>query len=184
LTKALAGIPRGVYGMTCAHLGVGMFVVGVTFTSAFEVERELRMAPGDTAELSGYEFQFHGAHRVEGPNYMARQGRFEVTQGGQAIATLLPEKRTYLVQTNPMTEAAINSTFFRDLYVALGEPLGGDTWGVRLYYNPFVQWLWLGPLMMALGGVLAASDRRYRVALRRETMSRAYSADAPASLTG
>jgi cytochrome c-type biogenesis protein CcmF len=164
--KALKGIPRAIYGMTCAHLGVGVFIVGVTFTSAFEVERELRMAPGDMVELAGYKFEFHGAREAEGPNYVAERGRVEVTRNGAMLETLFPEKRVYLVQTNPMTDAAIDSTFFRDLYVALGEPLGKGAWGMRLYYKPFVQWLWLGPLMMAFGGVLAASDRRYRVSAK------------------
>jgi cytochrome c-type biogenesis protein CcmF len=171
LTQALAGVPRAVYGMTCAHLGIGVFIVGVTFTSAFEAERELRMDPGDTAQLSGYEFQFQGAREIQGPNYTAEQGRVKVTRGGDAITTLHPEKRIYRVQTSPMTEAGIDSTMFRDLYVALGEPLDGDAWGMRLYQKPFVQWLWLGPVLMALGGVLAASDRRYRVVARREAVS-------------
>jgi cytochrome c-type biogenesis protein CcmF len=164
--SGLGAIPRSVYGMSCAHLGVGVFIVGVTFTSAFEVERQLRMDVGDTVELAGYQFQFHGAQRVEGPNYIAEQGRVEVSRDGEAVATLLPEKRVYRVQTNPMTDAAIDSTVFRDLYVALGEPLGDGAWGMRLYHKPFVQWLWLGPLMMALGGVLALTDRRYRVTAR------------------
>jgi len=170
LTQALAGVPRAVYGMTCAHLGIGVFIVGVTFTSAFESESELRMDPGDTAQLGGYEFQFQGVHKIQGPNYTAEQGRVKVTRGGDAITTLHPEKRIYRVQTNPMTEAGIDSTMFRDLYVALGEPLDGDAWGMRLYQKPFVQWLWLGPVLMALGGVLAASDRRYRVVARREAV--------------
>ncbi len=165
--RRLASIPRGVYGMTFAHLGIGVFIVGVTFTSAFDVERELRMAPGDVAELTGFEFQFHGARQLEGPNYTALQGRVEVTRDGEDVATLLPQKRIYRVQTNPMTDAAIDSTFLRDLYVALGEPLSGGAWGVRLYHKPFVQWLWLGPLMMAAGGLLALSDRRYRVSARQ-----------------
>ncbi len=165
--KRVASIPRGVYGMTCAHLGIGVFIVGVTFTSAFEVERELSMAPGDVVELTGFKFRFHGARQIEGPNYTALQGRIEVTRDGENVATLLPEKRIYRVQTEPMTDAAIASTFLRDLYVALGEPLNGGAWGIRLYHKPFVQWLWLGPLMMAVGGLLAVSDQRYRVSTRK-----------------
>jgi len=166
--QALSSIPRAMYGMTVAHLGMGVFIVGVTFASAFEVERQLSMTPGERAGVGGYEFQFQGVREVEGPNYVAERGLVEVTRDGEAVATLHPEKRVYRVQTNPMTDAAIDSNVFRDLYVALGEPLGGGVWGMRLYYKPFVQWLWLGPLMMAFGGVLAASDRRYRVSTRRE----------------
>jgi cytochrome c-type biogenesis protein CcmF len=165
---ALGSIPRAMYGMTAAHLGMGVFIVGVTFTSAFEVERQLSMAPGERATLGGYAFRFQGVREVEGPNYLADRGLVQVTRDGEAVAMLHPEKRVYRVQTNPMTDAAIDSNFLRDLYVALGEPIGGGAWGMRLYYKPFVQWLWLGPLMMAFGGVLAASDRRYRVSTRRE----------------
>jgi cytochrome c-type biogenesis protein CcmF len=180
MAKSLITVPRGVYGMTCAHLGVGVFIVGVTFTSAFEVERELAMAPGDTAELAGYKFRFFGAGDIAGPNYIAQQGRVEVSHNGEPEAILLPEKRIYRVQTQPMTDAAIDSTFFRDLYVALGEPLAGGAWGMRLYHKPFVQWLWIGPLLMALGGILAATDRRYRVVARQDSLPIRLEPGAPA----
>jgi len=169
LAQALVSIPRAMYGMTVAHLGMGVFIVGVTFASAFEVERQLSMTPGESTTLSGYTFRFRGVREAEGPNYLAERGLVEVRHDGERVAILHPEKRIYRVQTNPMTDAAIDSTLFRDLYVALGEPTGGGAWGMRLYYKPFVQWLWLGPLMMAFGGVLAASDRRYRVTTQRET---------------
>ncbi|MBA2490696.1 MAG: heme lyase CcmF/NrfE family subunit [Gammaproteobacteria bacterium] len=169
--QALASIPRAMYGMTVAHLGMGVFIVGITFASAFEVERQLSMAPGESTTLSGYEFTFQGVSEVAGPNYVAERGLVEVARDGEVVAILHPEKRVYRVQTNPMTDAAIDSTFTRDLYVALGEPTtDGGARGVRLYYKPFVQWLWLGPMMMAFGGVLAASDQRYRVSTQRETV--------------
>lgn len=152
--------------MSLAHLGIGVFVIGVTFTSAFETERELRMAPGENATLAGYTFEFGGTKTLEGPNYTARQGRIHVTRAGRDVTTLYPEKRIYRVQTRPMTEAGIESGLFRDLYSALGEPLDDGAWGVRLYYKPFVQWIWLGSILMAMGGVVAASDRRYRLRLR------------------
>jgi cytochrome c-type biogenesis protein CcmF len=170
VSKALVKVPRAVYGMTLAHLGIGVFIIGVTFTSALGVEHELRMDPGASAQLGGYQFQFLGAHELEGPNYTAVRGRIEVMRDGKQITILHPEKRVYRVQTNPMTEAGIDSTMFRDLYVALGEPLNGGAWGVRLYYKPFVQWLWLGPILMALGGVLAVSDRRYRATGRQKAI--------------
>ncbi|MYB89385.1 MAG: heme lyase CcmF/NrfE family subunit [Proteobacteria bacterium] len=160
-------IPHAIWGMSVAHLGVGVFVLGVTFVSAFEQVRELPMQVGQEAELSGYLFRFDGVRDVQGPNYFSKQASVRVFKNGEPVALLLPEKRTYLVQQNPMTEAGIDSGFLRDVYVALGEQIDDWTWGMRLYYKPFVQWIWLGAMLMAVGGVLAASDRRYRLKLKR-----------------
>jgi cytochrome c-type biogenesis protein CcmF len=113
--------------------------------------------------LAGYEFKFDGVSETRGPNYRAQQGEINVFRSGELIATLFPQKRIYPIQTQPMTEAAIDPGLTRDLYVALGEPLGDGAWSVRLYYKPFIRWIWLGPLLMALGGLVAASDRRYRL---------------------
>jgi len=162
--RGMMRIPRALVGMVIAHFGVGVFIIGVTFTNAYSVERDLRMARGETREIAGYAFSFHGVGAHRGPNYQAMRGEFRVRDGRRVI-TLRPEKRTYLVQKNPMTEAAINAGLTRDLYVALGEPLGrgGDgAWSVRIYYKPFIRWIWMGALLMALGGLLAASDARYR----------------------
>jgi cytochrome c-type biogenesis protein CcmF len=137
---------------------------------SYEVERDLKMDVGDTTEIAGYVFTFRGVRERAGPNYGAAQGLVEVTRDGKPVTTMHPEKRIYRVQQNPMTEAAINSGFTRDLYVSLGEPVGGDAWIVRVYYKPFVDWIWGGAVLMALGGLLAASDRRYRVA-RRESQT-------------
>nr|VFJ88420.1 MAG: cytochrome c-type biogenesis protein CcmF [Candidatus Kentron sp. H]VFJ92843.1 MAG: cytochrome c-type biogenesis protein CcmF [Candidatus Kentron sp. H]VFJ94814.1 MAG: cytochrome c-type biogenesis protein CcmF [Candidatus Kentron sp. H] len=158
---------RALVGMAIAHIGVAVFIVGVTLASALSVERDVRLAPGDTKTLAGHQFTFHGVARVLGPNYRAEQGDIRVSRNGREIARLRPEKRTYLGREQPMTEAAIDPGFTRDIYVALGEPLGAGAWAVRLYYKPFVRWIWLGPLLMALGGLWAASDRRYRAAVRR-----------------
>ena len=160
--KILRGIPRAVYGMTLAHIGVGVFIIGVTYTNAYSIEKDVRMATGETFVVAGYEFQFNGVADHRGANYDARRGEFLVTRNQQPVATLYPEKRTYLVQKNPMTEAAIDPGFTRDLYVALGQPLGAEAWAVRIYYKPFIRWIWLGALVMALGGLLAATDKRYR----------------------
>ncbi|UCH54217.1 MAG: cytochrome c biogenesis protein CcsA, partial [Pseudomonadota bacterium] len=159
--------PLAFYGMTVAHLGVAAFVVGVTLTSAYSVERDVKLAPGEAHELGGHRFRFDGVRPVAGPNYRAEEGVITVFKGDRQVARLETQKRIYLVQQNPMTEAAIDWGFTRDLYVALGDPLGGGAWSVRLYHKPFVRWIWLGCIIMALGGVLAAADPRYRLAARR-----------------
>ena len=163
----ISKVPHATWGMSVAHLGIGVFVLGVTFVSAFEQERELPMQVGQKAELSGYLFQLDEIKDVQGPNYSSKQASVRVFKNGEPVALLLPEKRTYLVQQNPMTEAGIHSGFLRDVYVALGEQVDDETWGMRLYYKPFVQWIWLGAMLMAVGGVLAALDRRYRMKVKR-----------------
>jgi cytochrome c-type biogenesis protein CcmF len=169
LLARLRAQPSSYYGMVVAHCGVAVFIVGVTLVKGYEVERDLRMAPGDTAAVGGYVFRFDGTREVMGPNYRAAQGTVKVSrEGGGEVATLRPEKRVYLVQENPMTEAAIASGFLRDLYVSLGEPVDGGAWSVRIYYKPFVAWIWGGCAIMALGGLLALSDRRYRGVRRRD----------------
>ena len=134
----------------------------------FEVEQDLRMNVGDHATIGGYTFQFDGAQELKGPNYIAARGTFRVTKDGRDVTMMYPEKRLYMVQNQTMTEAAIDSGLLRDLYVSLGEPLEAGAWSVRLYHKPFIDWIWGGCLIMALGGVLAISDRRYRLAWRRE----------------
>ena len=153
--------PAGVLGMTCAHIGLGIFAIGVAFNESYSTEREVLVGKGETTELAGYEFVFAGIKQVDGANYTAEEGRIEVFRKNLAIATLFPQKRVYTVQTNSMTEAAIDSTLFRDLYVSLGEPAGGKR-GLRIYYRPLIRWIWLGALLIALGGLIAACDRRYR----------------------
>jgi cytochrome c-type biogenesis protein CcmF len=162
-------LPRAWIGMTLAHLGIAAFIVGVTMVRSYEVERDVRMAPGDTTDLAGFRFTFRGATEIAGPNYRAMQGTVDVERDGKVVARMLPEKRIYRVQQNPMTEAAIHSRPARDLYVSLGEAVDdGRAWIVRVYYKPFVTWIWGGCLLMGLGGLVAATDRRYRVPVRRE----------------
>jgi cytochrome c-type biogenesis protein CcmF len=163
-TGAVASLPLGFLGMHAAHLGVGVFVVGVALTSVYSRERDLRMAPGDSIELGGYTFRFDGVSEAPGANYLATRGTVTVQRGDRDEMVLYPEKRRYSSQASPMTEAAIDAGIARDLYVALGEPLEDGAWSVRVYYKPFVQWIWLGAVIMGIGGLLAASDRRYRVA--------------------
>ena len=124
--------------------------------------------PGESAELGGYSFRFEGVREVSGPNYTAARAVIVVQRDGAPVARLEPEKRIYLVQQNPMTEAAINAGISRDIYVSLGESVGDGAWTVRIHIKPFIRWIWFGCLMMAFGGLLAASDRRYRAARRRE----------------
>jgi cytochrome c-type biogenesis protein CcmF len=149
--------------MSLAHIGLGVFVIGITFTSTYSVEKDVKMAPGDTYTTGDFTFRFDGIDQQRGPNYLAETGTITVLQDGRLTAILNPEKRIYLVQQMPMTEAAIDAGLTRDLYVALGEPLDdGGSWAVRLYLKPYVRWIWLGALIMVFGGVLSASDRRYR----------------------
>ncbi len=160
----LAAIPAGFYGMTLAHLGIAVFVVGITLTTQYSVEKDVSMAPGDVLDMSGYIFKFHGVKKTEGVNYTAQQGFLTVSHNGLEVAKLEPQKRVYRVQTMPMTEAAIDAGLFRDLFVAIGEPLDDNgAWSLRVYYKAFIRWIWLGGVLMALGGLCAACDRRYRV---------------------
>jgi cytochrome c-type biogenesis protein CcmF len=165
----LRGNGRSFYGMVLAHLGVAVFVVGVTMVMNYQEEQDVRMGPGDSQELAGYRFEFLGAEKTPGPNYRADRGHFKVYKGDKQIAELYPEKRSYLGGGMPMTEAAIDAGLFRDIYVSLGEPVGGGDWALRLYYKPYVRWIWLGAIFMALGGILAVTDRRYRTAKSRVT---------------
>ena len=160
--------PRAYWGMHLAHVGIAVFVVGVTLVKGYEVERDVRMAVGDTVTLGGYTVRLKGVQQVPGPNYMAQRGDIELSKNGEVLRTLNPEKRNYFSSQMPMTETAIDSGFTRDLYVSLGEPLDaqGSAWSVRVYYKPFIVWIWGGCLLMALGGGLAASDKRYRLKAR------------------
>ena len=158
----LRQIPRALAGMMIAHLGVAAFCFGVVMVKAYEVERDVKMNIGDSTTVRGYTFSFRGTREIQGPNYMAVQGLIEVTRDGHKLADMRPEKRVYRVQQNPMTEAAIDVGITRDLYVALGEPVESGAWIVRVYVKPFIDWIWGGCLLMALGGLLAVTDRRYR----------------------
>jgi len=166
LFKGMRSLAPSYWGMHLAHLGLAVCAIGVVLTSHQSAERDLRLAPGESLSLGGYEFVFEGAVHHEGPNFTSDKATIRVLDGNKQIATLHPEKRLYTVQQMPMTEAGIDAGFTRDLYVALGEPLGDGAWAVRVHIKPFVRWIWLGALMMGLGGVLAASDRRYRVKVK------------------
>jgi cytochrome c-type biogenesis protein CcmF len=144
-----------------------VFVLAVTLVKSYESERDVRVEPGETVTLGGYAFRFEGVKDLEGPNYSAVRAAVAVTQDGKPVAQLAPEKRVYHVQRNPMTEASIDYGITRHVYVSLGDDVGNGAWTLRIHIKPFIGWIWGGCLLMALGGLLAAADRRYRVPLRR-----------------
>jgi cytochrome c-type biogenesis protein CcmF len=152
------------WGMHLAHLGIAVITVGITMVKTYEVERDVRMGLNDTVTIENYNFELVGVSDVDGPNYKALRGDIKVTKDGKYLEMLYPEKRKYFSSAMPMTEAGIDSGLFRDLYVSLGEPIEGERmqWSVRVFYKPFVSWLWYGSILMVLGGLLAVSDRRYR----------------------
>ncbi len=160
--RALRSLPPSYWGMFLAHLGMAFCVAGAGLTSVYSVERDVRLEPGVSVELAGYTFAFAGTRHEEGPNYSTEIGEFDVGRDGRMVR-LHAEKRNYHSQMgNMMTEAAIDAGFLRDLYISLGEPLGGDAWAVRVHVKPFVRWLWLGGVLMGAGGLLTLFDRRYR----------------------
>ncbi|MET4674716.1 MULTISPECIES: heme lyase CcmF/NrfE family subunit [unclassified Luteibacter] len=157
--------PAEMAGMLVAHTGVAVFLIGVMLSESLSVERDVRMAPGDTQSIAGYVFRFDGVHETQGPNWRADEGTVTIQRDGATLATVRPQKRTYS-RGQVQTESAIDAGLFRDIYVALGEPMQvtdvEGAWALRLYYKPFVRWIWLGGLIMMLGGFLAAGDRRFR----------------------
>ncbi len=165
--------PRSFWGMQLGHFGIGVFIVGVTMVGGYQEEKDVRMERGDVVTVGGFQFKLEGVARVEGPNYEAIRGTVVVSKDGVVKTTLYPEKRNYGEGTMPMTEAAIDSGVARDVYVSLGEALEGNAWAVRAYYKPFVDWIWIGCLFMALGGLVAMSDKRYRLKRKQAVAARA-----------
>ena len=171
-------IPFSWWGMVVAHIGIAVFTLGVTVVKGFESEIAVRMLPGDVAHLAGYEFKFEGVKDSVGPNYTANRGQFRVSKNGVEKTILFPEKRLYTVQNMPMTEAGISPALINDLYTSLGEPLEGGAWSVHIYHKPMVEWIWAGAALMALGGLMALSDRRYRLKRKNETPQKTVMAQA------
>jgi cytochrome c-type biogenesis protein CcmF len=159
---------RSYYGMQLAHFGVAVFIVGVTMVTGYQLEQDVRMEPGSTVSAGGYEFRFIRETIVPGPNYRAARAEILVSRNGKEVERMYPEKRNYTASGQTMTETAIDTGLFRDLYVSLGEAVEGGAWSVRVYYKPFVGWIWGGAVLMALGGGLALSDRRYALAREKE----------------
>ncbi|MFZ7186375.1 heme lyase CcmF/NrfE family subunit [Avibacterium avium] len=158
----LSKLSRSHWGMVLAHLGVAMTVWGIAFSQNYSIERDVRMNVGDSIDIAGYDFKFQGISDANGPNYLGGKAEIEISKNGKYETTLYAEKRFYTVSKMSMTEAAIDWGFSRDLYVALGESLGNGAWALRLYYKPFIRWIWFGGVFMALGGLLCMLDRRYR----------------------
>jgi cytochrome c-type biogenesis protein CcmF len=170
--EGLLAVPRGVWGMSLAHFGLATFVLGVTFVSTFGAERDVRVAPGAGTALGPYSFTLGGVRQVHGANYDADVGIVAVEDRGRPVTTLYPEKRLYRAQQSVMTEAAVDKGLLRDIYVALGEPYDNGDWGLRLYYRPMMRLVWLGGVLAFLGGLLAATDRRYRLTRAAEAAAR------------
>ena len=159
-------VPRAYAGMLIAHAGVGIFVFGLTLVSAYSVEHDVKLAPGDTTMLAGYALRFEGTRPASGPDYTAQRGTIVVSRNGRAVTTLHPEKRVYIATGTPVTTAAISYGLRGDVYAALGDDVGNGAWTARLYHKPFVEWMWLGWVVMAIGGFIAISDKRYRIRVK------------------
>ena len=174
---SLMRIPAGFWGMTLGHIGIAVFCVGVSLTSLYSIEKDLRLDEGETVSLAGYDFTFGGVQIVQGPNYLAEEGLLTVEKEGDQVTVLRAQKRDYNHQMGVMTEAAIDPGLSRDLYFALGETLGPDAWSMRIYHKPFVRWIWLGALFMGFGGLIAVMDKRYRRAPSRSRVATGVAAD-------
>jgi cytochrome c-type biogenesis protein CcmF len=172
--RRLGGLPRSAISMTIAHASMGVIVIGITASSAWQSERILVMAPGDTVAIAGYDVRLARVDKVQGPNYLSQRAELVVTHKGKPVTVLTPEKRTFTTPPQTTTEAAIYTTFMADLYGVLGDPVtpgagssgrGGAKfgWTVRLYHNPLVPWIWIGAVIMVLGGLVSLTDRRHRV---------------------
>ena len=165
LLTGLRQLRLSYWGQQTAHIGVLVAVIGVAFTSSLSIERDVAMAPGETVNVQGYDFTLAEFKEIKASNFDATQAKVDVSKNGREVATLYPEKRTYIISTMPTTEAAINASLMRDLYVALGEPIADSSnqWAVRIYVKPLIRWIWLGAIIMALGGLLSMLDKRYRI---------------------
>ncbi|XES83118.1 heme lyase CcmF/NrfE family subunit [Franconibacter pulveris] len=168
--RGLATLSRSHWGMVLGHVGVAVTVVGIAFSQNYSIERDVRMKAGDSIDIHQYHFVFRDVHDATGPNWRGGVGIIDVTRNGKPEATLHAEKRYYNSSRMMMTEAAIDGGLTRDLYAALGEALDDGSWAVRLYYKPFVRWIWYGGVLMALGGLLCMLDPRYRL---RKTLKEA-----------
>ncbi|MEQ8955841.1 MAG: cytochrome c-type biogenesis CcmF C-terminal domain-containing protein, partial [Gammaproteobacteria bacterium] len=168
LGQGLKSLTASYYGMQCAHFGVAVMLIGVALTSYFSTEKSVLLAPGQSIDVGAYDFQFNGTRPVEGPNFIGSEAELIVSQDGEQLTMLYPQRRIYLASGSPSTEMAIDAGFLRDLFVTLGEEKNDSAWSMTIYVKPFVRWIWLGAIFMALGGTTAALDKRYRRLRRRE----------------
>src|SRR5207253_6478765 len=158
---------RSYYGMQVAHIGVAVFIAGVTVVTTYQTEKDVKMNIGGTVSVGGYDFRLNNLAQVPGPNYQAVRADIEVTKNGASVALMHPEKRSFNASQNVTSETAIDRSVFRDLYLALGDEVEGNAWTVRVYHKPLVNWIWGGALLMAIGGAFAITDRRYALAARK-----------------
>ncbi|MDP9199322.1 MAG: heme lyase CcmF/NrfE family subunit [Pseudomonadota bacterium] len=178
--RARLPIPGAVLGMVIAHFGLGLTTLGITGVQSFKVETDVALAIGDAATVGGYDFRLTALRDVQGPNFVGVEADVVVSRAGEAIATLRPQRRQYNSGGNPMTEAGIEVGAARDLFAALGDDLGQGRWSLRLQYKPLIRYIWLGALLIALGGGLAALDRRYRRSAEARSAAAASTATARA----
>jgi cytochrome c-type biogenesis protein CcmF len=171
-------------GMCLAHLGVGMFAIGASGVESYKIEKDVALKPGGSFVIAGYDFKFINAVNVRGPNYDAVEATVVVTRGGKPVTTLKPQKRHFWVQQTDNSKAAISVNWARDLFVAMGNPLGEDAWSMRIQYKPLVRYIWLGAIVMALGGLLAATDRRYRMKVPAQAAAAGQSPPKPRAQLG
>ena len=174
-------LPRAVYGMTIAHAGAGVVILGIVVSVTWETERLQVVQAGESVPVGGYEFTFRGVEDVKGPNYDAVRGIFDVTRDGDLVTVMTPETRTYDTSPQTTTEAAIHPTLTSDLYAVIGDPDGSGGWAARLYHKPLVNWIWLGAILVAVGGIVSLTDRRHRVGAPRRKARRAESGTARAA---
>jgi cytochrome c-type biogenesis protein CcmF len=169
LVSRLKSPPRSYYGMHLAHIGVAVFIAGVTVVTSYQTEKDVKMNIGDTVSVGGYEFRLNNLSQYQGPNFQAVRADMEVTRNGAPVAVMHPEKRAFTVSGNATSETAIDRSVWRDLYLSLGDEVPGGGWTVRVYHKPLVNWIWGGALLMAIGGGFAVTDRRYALASRKRT---------------
>ena len=166
--SGLYALPLSYLGMMLAHTGIAVMLIGAGLTSYFSLERSVLLGPGEKVEIGSYAYIFNGHEEIRGPNYVGNRANISVLKNGNEIETLFPERRIYLATGTPSTEMAIDAGFLRDLFVTLGEQKEGGAWSMTVYVKPFIRWIWLGAIFMALGGIIAAADKRYRLLRRRE----------------
>src|SRR5207253_10056027 len=183
LLSRLRAPSRSYYGMQLAHVGVAVFIAGVTVVTSYQTEKDVKMNIGDTVNVGGYQFRLNRLSQVPGPNYQAVRADIEVTKNGAPVALMHPEKRAFTASQNVTSETAIDRSVFRALYLALGDEVGDGAWTVRVYHKPLVNWIWGGALLMAIGGGFAVSDRRYALAARKsaDEIKAAKSTNVPAT---
>jgi cytochrome c-type biogenesis protein CcmF len=169
--RAGHSLSPGIIAMSVAHIGLGLFVLGATTVETYKIEKDLSLSQGQSTQIAGYDFTLLTMEKVRGPNYDAVQSTVRITRDGNEVAVLHPQKRVYRVQTSPMTEAGIDYQWRRDLFVAMGDDLGNGVWSFRIQYKPLVRFIWLGALVMAIGGFIGVLDKRYRVKAARTAVA-------------